>query len=81
MVYYRYFDNWYALLSIYTIYKNAVCARKLRWHPNICLLWPQILILKLTGPGNPNSRLLYGLSDGTTPVDFPIMCNFYDLFE
>ena len=44
---------------------------------HICLLWPQILALKLTGPGDLNSRL-YELSDGTTPVDFLIMCKFYD---
>ena len=34
-------------------------------HQYICLLWPQILALKLTGTGYPNSRL-YGLSDRTT---------------
>ena len=39
----------------------------------MCLLQPQILVIKLTRPGDPNSRL-YVLSDGTTPVDFPIMC-------
>ena len=36
-----------------------------------------MLVLKLTGPGDPNSSL-YVLSDGTSPVNFLIMCGFYD---
>ena len=40
-------------------------------------MWPQLLVLKLTVPGCPNSKL-YVLSDGTTPVEFPIMCELYD---
>ena len=36
-----------------------------------------ILALNLTGPGDPNS-ILYVLSDGTTPVNFHIMCELYD---
>ena len=44
-------------------------------HLHICLLWLQILVLKLNGPRDPNSRL-YGISDGTTPVNFPIRCDF-----
>ena len=46
-------------------------------HLHICLLWPKISVLKLTRPGEPNSRL-YVLSDGTTPVNSLIMCEFYD---
>ena len=49
-------------------------------HLHICLLWTKKLGLKLTGPGEPNSKL-YVLSGGTTPVDFPIMCEFYESFE
>ena len=47
-------------------------------HLYICLLCPQILVLKLTVTGYPNS-IFYVLLDGTTPVDCPIVCKFYDL--
>ena len=40
---------------------------------HIFLLWRQILVLKFTVPGCPNSRL-YVLPEGITPVDFSIMC-------
>ena len=46
-------------------------------HQHICLSWPQILVLKLTRPRDPNSRL-YVISYGTTPVDYPNMCGFYN---
>ena len=39
--------------------------------------WPQILALYFTQPRDPK-RILYDLSDGTTPVNFPILCNFND---
>ena len=45
---------------------------------SIYLSLPKILVLNLTGPVDPKSRL-YVLSDGTTRVDFLIMCEFYDL--
>ena len=46
-------------------------------HLLIFLLLPEILSLKLTRPGDPNS-ILYVLSDGTTPVNFFIRCEFYN---
>ena len=49
-------------------------------HLCICLLWSQILVLKLSPPKNPNIWL-YMLLYGTTQVDFPITWKIYESFE
>ena len=66
------------------VYKHLIPFIKTRFarvnsddHQHIGLLCPQILVLKLTGTGDPNS-IFYVLSDETTLVYFLIMCKFYN---
>ena len=60
-------------MSIYTINENAVCARKFISPLTYMPLVKSNFSVSVIQPGYTNSRL-YMLSDGTTSVDFPFMC-------